>query len=98
MRFTSIVLAAGLLAAPAIALAQSSQAPTTKQAPGRESTAAPSDKVQPPGNVRATPSADSTSNMKMKNAHQGKSRMTNGRGAKPTAVPLDSASGTGKKN
>lgn len=99
MKITSIILAAGLLAVPGIALAQS--APQTASSPGKESTAAPTDKVQPPGNIRAKqPARDSMATMKMKKTHRTAKRkvrhMTTG-SSKPTAVPLDSASGTGKK-
>ena len=102
MKFTSIVLAAGLLAAPTIALAQSSPSPQTAASPGKESTQSPTDKMQPPGNLRAKPAADSTSAMKMKKpshhiAKRKSRHMTTGSSAKPTAVPLDSAAGTAKK-
>jgi hypothetical protein len=97
MKFTTMILAAGLLAVPGIALAQT--LPQTASSPGKESTMSPTEKVQPPGNIRANPTADSTSTMKMKKSHhmaKGKSnRMTTG--SKPTAVPLNSTSGTGKK-
>jgi hypothetical protein len=98
MKFTSMILAAGLLAAPVVAFAQTS--PQTASSPGKESTQSPTEKMQPPGNVRAKPAADSTSTMRMKKSrhHMAKRRshhMTTG--SKPTAVPLNSTSGTGKK-
>jgi len=100
MKITSVILAAGLLAIPGIALAQAS--PQTMSSPGKESTQSPTDKIQPPGNVRAKPTADKTmSKMKMKKSHHMAKRKThhmstNGM-SKPTAEPLDSANGTGKK-
>ena len=96
MKFTSMILAAGLLAVPVVAFAQAS--PQTASSPGKESTPAPTEKVQPPGNLRAKPTADSTSTMKMKKSrHMAKHKSHMTTGSKPTAVPLNSTSGTGKK-
>jgi hypothetical protein len=99
MKFTSIILAAGLLAAPAFAMAQE-PAPTPKNtgSPGMVSTPAPTNKTQLPGEIRAKPPRDNTmSKMKMKKSHHVAKRrskhMTTGAAMRDTKKNVSPASG-----
>jgi hypothetical protein len=107
MKFTSIVLAAGLLAAPAIALAQSSPSPNNTSGPGvNASTQAPTDQGAGAvsGDRKGTPARSTMSKTKMKKSSHmatGKSKMTNGAAMRDTkkrnASPASGAEGAAKE-
>lgn len=107
MKFTSIVLAAGLLAAPAIALAQSSPSPNNTSGPGVSATApSPTDQGAGAvsGDTKAQPARPTMSQTKMKKSkHMAKrksSRMTTGAAMrdakKKNASPASGAEGAEK--
>ncbi len=108
MKFSSIVLAAGLLAAPAIALAQSSPSPNNTSGPGvNASTPAPTEQgaAATSGNTKAIPARPTMSKTKMKKSRHmatGKSnRMTTGAAMrdskKKNASPASGAEGAAKE-
>ena len=107
MKFTSIVLAAGLLAAPAIALAQSSPSPNNTSGPGvNASTPAPTEQgdAAVTGDTKGIPARPTASTTKMKKSRHmatGKSKMTNGSAMrdsrKKNASPASGAEGAAKE-
>ncbi|HEV2630254.1 MAG TPA: hypothetical protein VGV41_16610 [Pseudolabrys sp.] len=108
MKFTSIVLAAGLLAAPAIALAQSSPSPNNTSGPGvNASTPAPTEQgaAATSGNTKAIPARPTMSKSKMKKsrhmATRKSNRMTTGAAMRDTkkknASPASAAEGVEKE-
>ena len=108
MKFTSIVLAAGLLAAPAIALAQSAPSPNNTTGPGVSATTpSPTDPgaAAVSGDTKGQPARPTMSSTKMKKskhmATRKSSRMTTGAAMRDTkkknASPASGAEGAAKE-
>jgi hypothetical protein len=93
MKLTSIVLAAGLLAVPAIALAQSSASPNNQSGPGVSPTVqSPTDMAaggNASGNTKAVPARSAKKKVKkgstMGAAPKGSSKMNKVRNASPAS-------------
>jgi len=106
MKFTSIILAAGLLAAPAIALAQSSPSPKNTTEPGMTSTQAPTDMGANAvsGERKGKPAYHAMKKSKIKSRHMAtrkSNRMTTGAAMRDTkrknSSPASGAEGAAKE-
>jgi len=108
MKFTSIVLAAGLLAAPAIAMAQSSPSPKNSTEPGMTTTTQSPTEMgasSTSGERKGTPARSAMTKSKVKKSHhmatRKSNRMTTGAAMRDTkkknASPASSAEGAAKE-